>query len=1792
MSVRAFRGWLILLATLAATAVATAQPTAPRPTDQRTYDMAVGLLAWQVTWHQPFATHAKDSSRDLLRHVARGRHQWQWANAHKGEPWMLLALSEAERKQLWQDRERIAKALKLKEPYTPVYWRLRDPKHPDVAKAVNLLKRIRDGKLATKARDWLAEIKRNNTVLTFDVAGGYATGKAAPVVMDIRNAERVRFKLYRVRSAHDLLWVASRIGTDFMFRDYGPWHAEQMEKIAALSAELCKEMSRKRLFKVRKPAFRKADLLAGWEVSVAELKTVPAARRVDGDRWDWDDWDDQDDGDSQWFDDRNSRYRDRVRKAYRPHRREGSAWLCDRIVRIPADALKKPGACILVAEANGQRVYVPVIVEPLSLTLRRCRDGVFTMVSNHNGDEPAAGVTVHGLGTKRKQHTDANGVAFLRMFAAGDRAIVISKDGRYAMGGFGELFEGLYASRYELQRNRYGRTYRIRRALRKMQKTVDTAMGHVYADRHVVAAYTDRPTYRPGQTVRFKLIVRELAPPGKATAKRSEIAFRAGDFEMSSRLRVPKTGTQIRFDVLNQRGRVIESGSLTLNDYGTASAKLKLSTEAATGRYNLRVHIAGIDRVVPEVFTVKYYRRPNFEVRIAGVPRVAKDRKQLTVAISGRYYFGKTVASGLAEARLVRPDQWKPLAGGKVRLGEKGKAEIALKLTARIEPGEYFVICDLTDDSGRTVSRSIPCRIERSDRKKVAGNLARLPRFVKHGKTLTVRTGAGEIALLSRETGKTVSFKREAGAKTITIQPPTPGWITLTAGSEQTQIFVYDDLVAPEYAWTLRPLKQHKQTARKHDEPQWVNLTRYDGEKHEEKHDRRWDDAWDHGRFSLHALFDSTHCRVGGRLRILLYVPYRKARILLTIEGRTIADYLVINHKPGDGRYKIVQIPIRKRYLPNFYLRGRILPAEPKRGIRFKRLEQAIAQELREAEEIDDGTEDPRWCRIDVLDPNARPHAQKLDVTVRTDRKQYAPGEIVNATMTVTDPAGQPRAAELSLGAVDASIYSFGEDGVHRLASAFTAPHPQRRYMRKTWRSYVGRRWTRREIAVMRGAAAMLKCVRQMACAQEASQSSMQGLSPSLSALRPPPLSAFGQLPIGTLAAARLRTDFRETATWQPHLLTGKDGIAKATFRLPDSLTAWRLTAVAVTKQTEIGTARSRIRTSLPIICQLFLPRFAVESDRILAVGILRNTTSKNRIIAYAWHVEGAATDAKTTMRGKVNIAAGGSAKLGLWLKTDTPGTVTISLRGGDGQHSDAEERTLNVQALGRPREMTLSGAVAGRKTIDLPKGFTADELIVTLSRSDARAAMEGLGYLVDYPYGCVEQTMSRFLPAVMVAHAAGEVKLNLSEKVRKKLPDVLAKSLARLYNFQHDDGGWGWWKNDKTNQRMTVYVAYGLVRCRRTGVAVDGDVLEKACTFLKDRLWRTHPRKRRLAAELVPRAWLVLALAKRADRKALGKAARIASEKSKDYRGLCNLALACHEARLPLDAKRLWKRVAKWQPENTADLALLLGAQTAFGASAETCHATAARIMAHRVGHRWGNTRATSAAIEAMAGMLGRVKGKVPARRVRIAVAGRVLLDVTNPQHLTEPFYRAKAPRKLLAGVEAAQIELTVGKSDGQPVSYVVSARGTQRLDKIEPLGTSVRIRRRYLTADGKPLTGAVNVGDVIQVRLTCELTASRSYMIIEDRRPAGFEFAGEKVFGKISSAAAHVEFRDDRVCVFHTSLAKGSHELIYYLRAETPGTYNILPGCGYPMYDEKHRGETGSSRLQVSVAISAAAR
>src|SRR5437870_1171346 len=91
---------------------------------------------------------------------------------------------------------------------------------------------------------------------------------------------------------------------------------------------------------------------------------------------------------------------------------------------------------------------------------------------------------------------------------------------------------------------------------------------------------------------------------------------------------------------------------------------------------------------------------------------------------------------------------------------------------------------------------------------------------------------------------------------------------------------------------------------------------------------------------------------------------------------------------------------------------------------------------------------------------------------------------------------------------------------------------------------------------------------------------------------------------------------------------------------------------------------------------------------------------------------------------------------------------------------------------------------------------------------------------------------MSRFLPAVVGARAMKRLGAG-NEALERSLPDMVAMGLQRLYGFQHDDGGWGWWCADQTDAHMTAYVVYGLATAKKAGFAVDEKTLERGRTFL-----------------------------------------------------------------------------------------------------------------------------------------------------------------------------------------------------------------------------------------------------------------------------------------------------------------------------------------------------------------------
>jgi uncharacterized protein YfaS (alpha-2-macroglobulin family) len=91
------------------------------------------------------------------------------------------------------------------------------------------------------------------------------------------------------------------------------------------------------------------------------------------------------------------------------------------------------------------------------------------------------------------------------------------------------------------------------------------------------------------------------------------------------------------------------------------------------------------------------------------------------------------------------------------------------------------------------------------------------------------------------------------------------------------------------------------------------------------------------------------------------------------------------------------------------------------------------------------------------------------------------------------------------------------------------------------------------------------------------------------------------------------------------------------------------------------------------------------------------------------------------------------------------------------------------------------------------------------------------------------------------------------------------------------------------------------------------------------------------------------------------------------------------------------------------------------------------------------------------------------------------------------------------------------------------------------------------------------------------------RTDLIFEDPKAAGFEPLLVRSGYNANDLGAYMELRDDRVCFFVRTLARGKHSVAYRLRAEIPGKFRALPTCGYAMYSPELKGNSDEIKLAI---------
>ena len=255
-------------------------------------------------------------------------------------------------------------------------------------------------------------------------------------------------------------------------------------------------------------------------------------------------------------------------------------------------------------------------------------------------------------------------------------------------------------------------------------------------------------------------------------------------------------------------------------------------------------------------------------------------------------------------------------------------------------------------------------------------------------------------------------------------------------------------------------------------------------------------------------------------------------------------------------------------------------------------------------------------------------------------------------------------------------------------------------------------------------------------------------------------------------------------------------------------------------------------------------PRFFVVGDEVVIGANVHNNSENDMTVEV--NLESSGLTLQDTANQTIEVPANQQAYL-YWIGTVDQSAERVDLTGyaNSGDEQDASKPalgTLSDQGIPVYRytvqeTVGTSGLVESSNSITegiyLPQSidYTQAQLSVDASPSLAASMTEGLTYLMDYPYLCMEQTVSRFLPNVIISRALNQRGLpNLTNQER--LDSQVNAALQRIYAKQHSDGGWSWWDSGKSDPYLTAYVVFGLYEAQDQ-YSIDQKVINRGISYL-----------------------------------------------------------------------------------------------------------------------------------------------------------------------------------------------------------------------------------------------------------------------------------------------------------------------------------------------------------------------
>src|SRR6266545_4318524 len=947
-----------------------------------------------------------------------------------------------------------------------------------------------------------------------------------------------------------------------------------------------------------------------------------------------------------------------------------------------------------------------------------------------------------------------------------------------------------------------------------------------------IYAYTDRPAYRPKESVQWKF-----------TARR----FGNGIYS------TPASQT-VEYQINDPRGTKVIEGKSTLNTFGSAWGSLELSEQFPLGEYTVQFWDQGRKNSIgsAKLFRLEEYKLPEFKVAVKTPEESGKKKsfrlgEKVEVNIQADYYFGGPVSNAAVEVVVYQNPfyhYWYPRRdyswyyadfetergrqyyGGQgqvikretIKTDATGKAVLSFDTPRENynQDFEYRIEARVTDSSRREIIASDNVRVTRQ-RYYVYPRAAQNIYRPKDRVTVDIKAlDANEQPVTTEGTVKVTRdywwevwldpsghevegselrlLQEKLRTKQMVFPPP------VTKGQKPWRLkfrgYQHDDIVTRNVKTDAEGAAQFQFTPERdgYYRVAWESSQILPGAA---KRDRflppikaetyvfvvtNATSELGYRHDGVEIIVDKDTFRAGQTAPVMLSVPANDRYVLFSVEGEDLYSYQLVH---VTGTAKLIELPIEEKHVPNIYLNA------------------AMVSDTQ--------------ISIDTKQVVVPPVQQFLSVDLKSDREQYQPREEGTLSVTAKDANGKPVSAEIALGLIDESVKYIQQDyagdprqfyyGTKRTQDVETqSTFNQKSYTRlieirkgqlvdiKEAERYeddeAGGNSGGGEGGGLRpgiaGVAESLDISQKDGVAAESSAFGnvrTRGESElhvngreidSLAVLRP------GVAPPGQEPAIQVRSDFRSTILWLPDIITDGDGAATVKVKYPDSLTTWQATARVATTGNQFGIGNTSTRTKQPLIVRLQAPRFFVVGDQVTVSAVINNNTDQamhvdSSLTAAGLTVSGLVIDGKPAKgeQGPVDVKANSESRVDWLVAVREPGEAKLKVEARGEKFADAMEKTLTVYEHGIEKFVSRSGKMrAGSVAIklDIPRERRPETttLTVRIAPSMATTMLDALPYLIDYPYGCTEQTMSRFLPSSITAKTLRDLGLNPETAMHK----------------------------------------------------------------------------------------------------------------------------------------------------------------------------------------------------------------------------------------------------------------------------------------------------------------------------------------------------------------------------------------------------------------------------------------